>query len=324
MAETQSLDEFQLIRPYFDRPSSDRSVRKGIGDDGAVIAPDAGRELVTVIDTIIEGVHFPGKLAPEDVGYRAVAVNLSDIAAMGARPRWMMLALTLDNADEGWLQEFAGGLFAAADAFGVSLVGGDTTRGSQKLISIQITGDVAVGESVHRSGAAPEDLLFVSGTIGDAAAGLALIKVDDDSTEDKRFLQNRFRRPAARVELGQALAGFATAAIDISDGLIADADRLLLASETAGVIEIDSIPLSAALRSYASDEDELIRLALAGGDDYELCFTAAPENEHRVVSLADRLGVAISCIGRLQAGAGLTCQRHGKATDLQHHGYKHF
>ena len=324
MAEPPSLDEFQLIRRFFDRPLSDRSVRTGIGDDGAVIAPEAGRELVTVIDTLIEGVHFPGKLAPADVGYRAVAVNLSDIAAMGARPRWMMLALTLDSANEDWLQEFAGGLFAAANAFGVSLVGGDTTRGKQKLISVQITGDVATGKSVGRSGASPDDLLFVSGTVGDAAAGLSLIKDEDASTEDKRFLRKRFCRPSARVELGQALAGIASAAIDVSDGLFADADRLLLASETAGVIEIDSIPLSAALRSCTNDEDELIRLALAGGDDYELCFTAAPENEHKVVALADRLGVAIGCIGRLQAGAGLTCQRHGKATDFRHHGYRHF
>jgi thiamine-monophosphate kinase len=324
MAEPQPLDEFQLIRRFFDRPSSDRSVRTGIGDDGAVLTPEPGRELVTVMDTLIEGVHFPGLLAPFDIGYRAVAVNLSDIAAMGARPRWMTLALTLDNADENWLQEFANGLFAAADAFGVSLVGGDTTRGKQKVISIQITGDVSAGKFMRRSGASPGDLIFVSGTVGDAAAGLSLIDDEDESTDSKRFLQNRFCRPTARVALGQALAGIATAAIDVSDGLFADAERLLLASEVAGVIEMNSLPRSAALRSLNDNEDALIRLALTGGDDYELCFAAAPENEHELAALADRLAVEISCIGKVQQGAGLTCQRDGKPTNFQHHGYKHF
>ena len=324
MAESQPLDEFQLIRRFFDRPSSDRSVCTGIGDDGAVMTPEPGLDLVSVVDTLIEGVHFPGRMAPADIGYRAVAVNLSDIAAMGARPRWMTLALTLDYVDENWLKEFAGGLFEAADAFGVSLVGGDTTRGGQKLMSIQITGDVAAGKSIGRSGASPGDLIFVSGTVGDAAAGLSLINDDDASTENKRFLQKRFCRPAARVELGQALAGIATAAIDISDGLFADAARLLDASETAGVIEINAVPLSAALKSLTDDEDALMRLALAGGDDYELCFAAAPENEQKLTALAESLGVAISCIGTVQQGAGLTCQRDGNATDFRHQGYKHF
>ena len=236
----------------------------------------------------------------------------------------MTLALTLDHADEKWLQEFAAGLFEAADAFGVSLVGGDTTRGKQKVISIQITGDVSVGKFMRRSGASPGDLLFVSGTVGDAAAGLSLIDDDDASTDDKRFLQQRFCRPTARIALGQALAGIASAAIDVSDGLFADAERLLLASEVAGVIEMNSVPLSAALRSFNDNEGALMRLALAGGDDYELCFAAAPENEHEVFALAGQLAVAISCIGRAQQGAGLTCKRDGKPTDFQHHGYKHF
>ena len=324
MADPQPLDEFQIIRRFFDRPLFDRSVLTGIGDDGAVMAPAPGRELVTVIDTLVDGVHFPSQLAPADLGYRAVAVNLSDIAAMGACPRWMMLALTLDKADEIWLQQFAGGLFEAADAFGVSLVGGDTTRGRQKLVSIQITGDVAAGMSIGRSGASPGDLLFISGFVGDAAAGLSLINDNDASTAGKRHLRRRFCRPTARVELGQALAGIATAAIDVSDGLFADADRMLLASEAGGVVEINAIPLSAALRDFTDDEDVLIRLALAGGDDYEICFSAAPENEQKVLALADSTGVEISRIGSVRQGAGLTCQRDGNATDFQHHGYKHF
>ena len=166
------MDEFELIRRYFDQPTTDDSVRVGVGDDGAVLVPAVGRELVTVIDTLVEGVHFPAKLQADAIGYRAVAVNLSDIAAMGARPRWMTLALTLDEANEKWLEGFASGLYAAAEEHHVSLVGGDTTSGTQKVISIQITGDVDPGMSISRAGASFGDLLFVSGTIGDAAAGL--------------------------------------------------------------------------------------------------------------------------------------------------------
>lgn len=317
------MHEFQLIRQFFDRPLADNSVRLGVGDDGAVLTPQAGLDLVSVIDTLVEGVHFPPDLAPDAIGFRAVAVNLSDIAAMGARPRWMTLALTLDVADEAWLQGFATGLFAAADAHGVSLVGGDTTRGKQKVVSIQISGDVAPGKALSRSGAAPGERLFVSGTIGDAAAGLAMLRQDDPVPDRNDYLQSRFNRPSARVRLGQALTGLASAAIDISDGLYSDIAKLLDKSGAGGVIETRLIPLSSELKSYCGD-DAALKIALAGGDDYELCFTVPAVAEAAVRDLAEELDVMITCIGEVTAGQGLTCTCDGSAIDYVNEGYRHF
>lgn len=317
------MDEFELIRRYFDQPTTDDSVRVGVGDDGAVLVPAVGRELVTVIDTLVEGVHFPAKLQADAIGYRAVAVNLSDIAAMGARPRWMTLALTLDEANEKWLEGFASGLYAAAEEHHVSLVGGDTTSGTQKVISIQITGDVDPGMSISRAGASSGDLLFVSGTIGDAAAGLSFLKERDELTIEERALVDRFCRPSARVSLGQALAGVASAAIDISDGLYSDVLKLLDKSDVGGMIETDSIPMSPALRN-AFDDEKLLQFALAGGDDYELCFTVLPGKEQTLLMLAEQCGVSITRIGEVQAHNGLRCTRAGRSFDFDHGGYRHF
>lgn len=319
----ESLDEFELIQRFFDQPITDDSVRVGVGDDGAVLVPETGRELVTVIDTLVGDVHFPANLPPDAVGYRAVAVNLSDIAAMGARPRWMTLALTLDEANEKWLEGFAAGLYAAAGEHNVSLVGGDTTRGTQKVISVQITGDVDAGMSMTRSGASPGDLLFASGTIGDAAAGLSFIRDGDVVTNEKQFLADRFCRPSARVSLGQALAGVASAAIDISDGLYSDILKLLDNSEVGGVLEVDSIPMSPALRN-AFDDEKSLQFALAGGDDYELCFTVLPGKKQAVSILAEQCGVPVTQIGEVQAGSGLGCTRAGHSFDFDHGGYRHF
>jgi thiamine-monophosphate kinase len=319
----EPLDEFELIRQYFDRPPADDSVRVGVGDDGAVLLPDAGRELVTVIDTLVEDVHFPADLAPDAIGYRAVAVNLSDIAAMGARPRWMTLALTLDAANEQWLQGFAAGLFAAAAEYDVSLVGGDTTRGTHKVISIQLSGDVAAGASIRRSGASPGDRLFVSGTLGDAAAGLALLRDGDVSTEDKQHLADRFCQPAARVSLGQALSGMASAAIDVSDGLYSDIGKLLEQSNAGGTLETESIPMSPQLKNVCGDEAAR-QFALTGGDDYELCFTLAPNDAQKAVTLAEQCRVSLTCIGEVEAKSGLRCTRSGASFSFEHGGYRHF
>jgi thiamine-monophosphate kinase len=320
---SKSLDEFELIQRFFDRALTDKSVRTGIGDDGAVLIPETGRDLVTVIDTLVEAVHFPANLPPDAIGYRAVAVNLSDIAAMGARPRWMTLALTLDEANEGWLEGLATGLFEAATEHEVSLVGGDTTRGTQKVISIQVSGDIDAGMSLSRSGASDGDLIFVSGTVGDAAAGLEFIQDDDVSSDDKQFLANRFCKPTPRVSLGQALAGIASAAIDLSDGLYADIHKLLDKSGVAATIETESIPLSAALIN-ACNEDAALNFALTGGDDYELCFTIRAEDEQDVIMQAEQCGVPITCIGVIQAGSGLSCTRAGSRFEFDHGGYQHF
>ena len=251
------MDEFEIIRRYFTRESADKDIRVGVGDDGAVLNPSPGRELVSVVDTLVFGIHYPTMLAAADVGYRAVAVNLSAIAAMGARPRWMTLALTLADSDPGWLDDFSRGLFAAADEHDLALVGGDTTRGSETVVSVNIIGDVETGKAMTRSGAKPGDAIFVTGTVGDAAAGLSILQSGLPESDDVDYLLKRFRRPQARVDAGAALSSIASAAIDLSDGLYTDLEKLLSASAVAGSLEISDIPLSAQLTNLMDEQDAL-------------------------------------------------------------------
>jgi thiamine-monophosphate kinase len=311
------VDEFEIIRRHFTRATSDPDVLVGVGDDGAVLRPAAGRDLVSVVDTTVAGVHFPASLHPGDVGYRAVAVNVSDIAAMGGRPRWMTMALTLDEADDRWLRAFSRGVFDAGDEYGVELVGGDVTRGSEKVISIQVTGDVEAGKVLTRAGAEAGDGIFVSGTPGDAALGLALIENGLPAGEHADYLVRRFNRPTARLALGQKLATVASAAIDLSDGLFADLGKLLAASGVAGTIELADLPLSDALCAVASPGDAL-EFALGGGDDYELCFTSQREP----AAVAGELRV--TRIGQVLDGAGLSCTLHGERYAFDDSGYRHF
>ena len=304
------MDEFELIRRYFKRNNDAYGVVTGIGDDGAVLAPDTAQQQVQVIDTLVEGVHFPHDTDPSDIAYRAVAVNLSDIAAMGARPRWMTLALTLPNVDEQWVESFAAGLFEAADEFDVALVGGDTTAGLAVVVTVSITGDVRPGAALLRSGAEPGDGIYVTGTLGDAAAGLHLLQCG----ESNDVLVQRFLRPTARVETGAALVGKATAAIDISDGLAGDLRKLLAASGVGGEIQIDRLPMSDALRKAASTEQQN-QWALCGGDDYELCFTAKEE------AMTDTRGV--TQIGRITQSACLNFTLNGDVVEINDSGYRH-
>jgi len=307
------VDEFELIRRYFVRSDEAAGVITGIGDDGAVLQPDAGREIINVIDTLVEGVHFLPDTDAGDIGYRAVAVNLSDIAAMGGRPRWMTLALTLSDANDDWLEKFAGGLHAAADEHGVVLVGGDTTKGSCTVVSVQITGDIESGAALQRSGANVGDTIYVTGTVGDAAGGLDLIR----SGRPNQYLSSRFLRPSARIQCGQLLLGTATAAIDISDGLFADLQKLLTASGRGGVIDLGRLPVSEALQS-TFDKDMVRRYALAGGDDYELCFTANTE------TMPDLGEPGATAIGNVTTGDGLVCCDAGVVVIYDDRGYRHF
>jgi thiamine-monophosphate kinase len=305
------MDEFEIIRRYFNRDTQMSGVIVGIGDDGAVLAPDCSKQQVQVIDTLIEGVHFPSATNPADIAYRAVAVNLSDIAAMGAVPRWMTLALTLENASEQWLQEFASGLFAAADEHKVALVGGDTTRGSAVTVTVSITGEVNEGAALLRSGAKVGDGIFVTGTLGDAAAGLQMLL----HSKSDGFLASRFLRPTPRVDIGRAIIGKASAAIDLSDGLLGDLSKLLIASGVGGELEIDSLPLSDELRSgFAVTAQH--QFALSGGDDYELCFTASAND---VSDIAD-----VTLVGRVTETEGLICRLHGDIVEMHDSGYRHF
>lgn len=316
------MDEFEIIRRYFNRETPGKDVRVGIGDDGAVLIPSPDRELISVVDTLVAGIHFPDTLPAADIGYRSVAVNLSDVAAMGARPRWMTLALTLASSESVWLEEFAHGLFEAAYDHELALVGGDTTRGSDTVITIQITADVEPGKALLRSGANPGDAIYVTGSVGDAAAGLSVLQSGLPRSDDVDFLIHRFSKPAARVEIGAAIAGVAHAAIDLSDGLYSDLSKMLAASGVSGMLEVPDIPLSEAIVRLMGHDDAL-RFALSGGDDYELCFTARNADE-QIGELADKAGVAVTRIGEVAAGDGLQCTRDGEKFDHQDAGYRHF
>ncbi len=307
------MDEFELIKRFFVRAGEARGVVVGIGDDGAVLQPEAGCELVAVIDTLVADVHFPADIDAADLGYRVVAVNLSDIAAMGARPRWMTLALTLPRSDEDWVAAFADGLHEAASLHDVALVGGDLTRGDRIVATVQIMGDVTTGGAILRSGANPGDAIYVTGTVGDAAAGLELIaagKPDD-------VLSQRFLRPEPRISHGQLIARKATAAIDISDGLYGDLRKLLDASGVGGEIYLDALPISARLAAMFP-EDEQRRFALSGGDDYELCYTSQRETRPY---LGD---VPVTAIGMVTRGDELVCRVGGRIVEYADSSYRHF
>jgi len=307
------VDEFELIRRFFSRPADSPAVVAGVGDDGAVLRPTQGRELVTVIDTMVAGTHFPPAMSAGDIGYRAVAVNLSDVAAMGAEPRWMTLALTLVEADADWLAAFADGLYEAAAEWGVALVGGDTTKGDQLVVSVQMSGDLAPGTALYRSGARDGDTIYVTGTVGDAAAGLRLLA----EGADEHVLARRFARPTARVGTGMALAGIANAAIDLSDGLVADLSKILEASGVGAELDLQRLPLSKQLVETVGREQAL-RDAMGGGDDYELCFTLPAAMLPRAIA-AD-----VTAIGRISAEPGLLCRDGDTVVPFDDTGYRHF
>lgn len=305
------MNEFDLIRRYFDSPVDDPDVILGVGDDGALIRPAPGKEQVHVIDTLVEGVHFPGAGDPADIGYRVVAVNLSDIAAMGARPRFMTLALSLPPKEESWVAAFADGLHAAAAEHGVTLIGGDTTSGAAVVVTVHMIGELDAGSAILRSGARAGDTIYVTGTFGDAAAAR---KLHEDGLHDE-YLMRRFWRPEARVETGRRLVGRATAAIDVSDGLLGDLNKLLQSSGVGAVVDIERVPLSDALQSRFDTTDQR-QLALTGGDDYELCFT---------VGDAELPGdLTCTAIGAITATGKLECSLDGGIVDFDSSGYRHF
>lgn len=287
-----ALGEFELIDRFFrDCGATRTDVVLGIGDDGALLRPPSGADLVAVSDTLVEGVHFPIGSPAESIGHRALAVNLSDIAAMGATPRWALLSLTLPRVEEAWLAGFARGFGALARAHGVALVGGDTTRGPM-TIGVQVLGTVPAGEGLRRSGGRPGDALFVTGTPGDAAAGLALIMAADGSAAGLRSdasadaleaLRQRFLFPTPRIAEGEALHGLASACIDISDGLVGDLGKLAAASACAAVLDLDALPRSAALAAFTPEA--ALRSMLDGGDDYELLLAVPPAQVARVASM---------------------------------------
>jgi thiamine-monophosphate kinase len=300
-----ALGEFELIRRFFDRPRASPGVVLGVGDDCAVLAPTPGHHWAVSTDMLVEGRHFLSTVDPEALGHKALAVNLSDLAACGATPRAVFLALALPRADAVWLEAFARGLFQLADAHGVALAGGDTTAGPLNLC-ITAMGEAPAGQALLRSGAKAGDALWVSGTLGDARLALEGFR-GTVSLPSEAFAATRLRmeRPTPRVALGQALRGLATSAIDVSDGLLGDLAHVLAASNVGAELQADALPRSAHL---AAQPLHLQRLCtLTGGDDYELVFTAPADGDDAVRAAAAGSDTSVTRIGRITAEPGLCC-----------------
>jgi len=316
------LSEFELIARYFDRPT--RHTVLGIGDDAALLAVTPGYELVSSTDVMVEGAHFFPAVEPDSLGHKALAINLSDLAAMGATPKWAMLALTIPKADEAWLEGFARGFFALAAEHDVDLIGGDTARGPRN-ICVQIMGEIPQGRALRRDGAKVGDDVWVSGHVGDAAAAVAHLK--GDLRLRGSLLAHclaRLDRPAPRVALGRMLVGVANSAIDISDGLVADLGHICERSGVGAAIEFAVIPCSAELMPLRGHA-QVTRAILSGGDDYELCFTAVAGRRSAIEALSGQAGLALTRIGRIVAGNEVVVVgQAGKPMSVKDGGFDHF
>ncbi|QNK02641.1 thiamine-phosphate kinase [Dyella telluris] len=323
--------EFRLIDRIRERTAQGREdVKLGIGDDAAVVAPPAGQELAIAVDTMVEGVHFPIGTAAADIGWKSLAVNLSDLAAMGASPAWALLALTLPAQPAEQLRQFidgyADGFAQLAQPHRLALIGGDTTRGAL-TISVVVHGFVPPGKALVRAGARAGDVVLVTGTLGDAAGGLQLVQRGarvDEGDGRAAYLIERLHRPTPRLSAGLALRGRASACIDISDGLLADLGHICGESGLAAEIDAELLPRSSML--MASFDERAVRdFALAGGDDYELCFTVPPALVAEVQTDLARLGCGATRIGRMVEGAGVRVRdEHGQWLETTHRGWDHF
>lgn len=320
-----NMDEFELIARYFSHLGAARAdVPLGVGDDAALLRVPQDAELAASVDTLVAGRHFPEKSHARSIGHRAMAVNLSDLAAMGARPAWAMLALTLPRADPDWLEGFARGLDELARTHGVALVGGDTTAGPL-AVTVQIMGHVPRGAALRRAGGREGDVLAVSGTIGDAGAGLALVMgaLETHDAAASTELLRRFEYPTPRVELGMAARGIASAAMDVSDGIAGDLVKLAAASGLKAQVDVDRLPLSRALVSVAGME-RARDFALGGGDDYELLFSIPPDRFDTLAAAAAELNLTLTAIGELRRGNGVRWALEGRPYVPAAQGYSHF
>lgn len=321
-----ALDEFDLITRFFTRPpelAPAGFVSLGVGDDCALLLPSAGKVIATSTDTLVAGRHFSMDDAAFDIGWKTLAVNLSDLAACGAVPRAALLALTLPVADAGWLQGFADGFFALADHYGVVLAGGDTTQGPLS-ITVTVFGEVLPGEALRRDGARVGDLLCVTGTLGDAAAGLAL-KQQRLALPAQQALLARLHRPEPRLAAGHILAGVASSALDLSDGLAGDVRHIAEKSGVGFVIDADALPCSEALAALALSVAERLALQLSGGDDYELLFTLPAAQQYELQQRLADTGVSMTVIGQAVAEREIRLRySDGSERLLREGGYRHF
>lgn len=319
------MGEFELITSYFSKTGSQRpDVNCGVGDDGAVLQVRDGYDLVVTTDTMVVGTHFFADVDPRALGHKLVAVNLSDLAAMGAEPSWLSLALTLPAIQPAWLSEFAAGLHETAEYFNCQLVGGDTTKGPLSLTMIA-KGQVPRGKAIKRSGAKVGDYIYVTGTLGDAALGLRLVQgVQHVSKKHQAHILQRFNYPTARVALGQALRSVASSAMDISDGLAGDIFHILQRSAVGAFIDVQKLPLSQALKD-SCDSNQALQLALSGGEDYELLFTVPDSKRGALDVLLSPYGVPVTCIGRITGQTGKLELKSGEQPfHYQHKGFEHF
>ncbi|MGX9462915.1 thiamine-phosphate kinase [Shewanella sp. A14] len=318
------MKEFQLIEHYFrNKGQKRRDVELSIGDDCALVNPAENKSLAISCDTLVENVHFLADIPAHALGYKSLAVNLSDLAAMGAEPAWFTLALTLPSVEQPWLESFSEGLFEIAEYYGIALIGGDTTRGPRS-ISITINGQVIKGTALTRSGAKNGDWIYVTGTLGDSALGLDILRgAKIVNSEDKEYLINRHYYPTPRVLAGQALKTLATSAIDLSDGLISDLGHVLMASKVGAIVDVSQLPLSVSLKANLS-RDEALSYALTGGEDYELLFTV-PESQRGAIDTAlIHAGVKFIKIGQICSGDKLKLVDDGIPFTPISRGFEHF
>lgn len=315
------MNEFSIIEKFFKKQAAlNSTVIKGIGDDCALLSPPSGQALAVSTDTLVAGVHFFHDTPPQAIGHKSLAVNLSDLAAMGATPAWATLSLTLPHYDKKWLASFCKGFFSLAHAHGLSLVGGDLTHGPLS-ITIQVIGFVPAKQALARDRAQDGDFIYVSGPLGDAKAALAISENHlSTSLKNQSALMKKLHYPVPKIELGLALRGYAHAAIDISDGLIGDLGHILKASAVGATLFVEQIPLSATLKKIISLE-KARRWALEGGDDYELCFTA------KKTAALQKIAKQYSCvpIGRIESKKGLRiCNDQGQRLSIPNQSYRHF
>jgi thiamine-monophosphate kinase len=318
---TDNTSEFELISRHFMRPATNAVL--GVGDDAALIDVTNGMDLAVSTDTMVSGTHFFPDVDPEHLGHKALAVNLSDMAAMGALPYWAMLALTLPSVDHEWLAAFAKGFFDLASEFNVSLVGGDTTRGPLTL-TVTIMGEVPMGAALRRNGAKAGNDVWVSGNLGDAALAVAhrhgkLVLEESDYHEAVM----RLYEPTPRVNLGQALRGLATSAIDISDGLLADLGWICRLSGVGATVDLSQVPVSEIGAKHVNSDAGLTAI-VAGGDDYELCFTAPANARESITDLTNVLGIPLTRIGQVKRGKGVSLMNDGKPVKIDGRGFDHF
>jgi thiamine-monophosphate kinase len=320
------MTEFDIIKRYFAEQHmlDGNEVRIGIGDDAAIVNAPLQSELAITTDTLVEGVHFLTTALAFDIGHKALAVNLSDLAAMGAEPLWVTLALTLPQVDHHWLSAFCEGFFSLAHRYQVKLIGGDLTRGPLS-ITIQAIGKIPLRQALLRSTAEPHDLIYVTGTLGDA--GLALKHLQSQAYIDPYYqsaILERLHRPEPRVVIGQSLRKLASAAIDISDGLMADLGHILTASQVGAIVYVDRLPFSPGL-AQSTPLETAITLGLTSGDDYELCFTVPTKKREELEKNLSALACRYSCIGQITQRPDLIlCYENGTPYYGSINGYQHF